>query len=101
MDEDGFGIESGEPLIVGEYDSGSPFGQSVLELRRCGRCEGLYKSERIQFVMGMHMAPIGEEAFKRQRQAEEHNEMLDDLYAASEKCRCKGNNFFPKWLQRD
>lgn len=100
MDEDDFGVDAGESLVVGRYDAGSPFGQSVVELRRCGQCAGLYKEEITQFVMGMYIAPLGEEAFKRQEQADEHNRKLDDIFKVSEKCRCNGNDIFPKWLKR-
>jgi hypothetical protein len=50
--------------------------------------------------MGMYIAPLGEEAFKRQEQADEHNRKLDDIFKVSEKCHCNGSDVFPKWLKK-
>ena len=47
MDEEDFDDAVNGSLFVGKYDSGSPFGGSVLELLRCGECDGLYKQEHL------------------------------------------------------
>ena len=101
MDEEDFGDAVNGSLFVGKYDSGSPFGGSVLELLRCGECDGLYKQEHLQFIMGMYIAPIGKEAIKRQNRADEHNRKLDEIFVSSKHCYCFGRNSLPKWLSND
>ena len=101
MDEEDFDDAVNGSLFVGKYDSGSPFGSSVVELLRCGGCDGLYKQEHLQFIMGMHIAPIGQEAIKRQNRADEHNRKLDKLFYRSKQCHCHGRNSLPKWLSKD
>ena len=100
MDEENFDGQSFGSPVIGTYNSGGPFGGSVRKLQRCGVCEGLYISEEMQFniKMGIYIAPIGQEAFKRQKKADDHNKKLDELFNSSEKCHCRGRNDLPGWI---
>ena len=100
MDEENFNDQSFGSPVLGRYDSGSPFGGSVRELQRCGICKGLYISEEMQVIMGMHIAPFVQGAFMRRKKAVDHNRKLDELFNSSEKCYCNGRNGLPGWLRK-
>jgi hypothetical protein len=100
MDEENFDDQSFGSPILGRYDAGNPFGESVRELQRCGICKGLYISEEMNLIMGMYMAPIGQEAIKRRKKADDHNRKLDELFNSSKKCYCQGRNGLSDWLRK-
>jgi hypothetical protein len=97
MYEENFDDDVRESMVIGKYDSGHPF-SSVLELLRCGECDGLYKQDHYRFIMGMYIAPTGQDAIRRQNQADEHNRKLDEIFIGSKHCYCHGRNGLHKWL---
>lgn len=100
MNEDNFDSSISESLVIGTYDSMNPFGP-VKQLVRCGECDGLYQKNFSRYIMGMYMAPIGDEAIERQKQADEHNRNLDRMFFGSKLCFCKGRNKLFKNLEQD
>jgi hypothetical protein len=100
MDEEDLDNDVSESLVIGRYDSGQPFG-SVLELIRCGECDGLYKQDHHRFIMGMYIAPTGQDAIKRRKRADEHNRKLDEIFIGSKLCYCHGRNSLFTWRHEE
>jgi len=87
-----------EETILGTYDRGSPFGETK-EIVRCHKCTGVFSRKYSSMIVGIYFAPVGEEAIKRQKRADEHNEKLDTLFNSSRKCECEDKNMTPNWLK--